>query len=238
MPACPQCATTAPTTTTAPLGLCCLQVRYTCQKINGFSTWVLDVVNTACVAAANCGAAQSICTPTEYTDIIPGGCVCNVLPALPVPPCTPSCGDPPATTTAPPPTTTTPPPTTTTTTPAPTTTSTTSTTTTTAVTPCTTCAAATGHATLSNAPSGNTGADGSYPFLSFVSGGCVWTFQFVNGGITWQIKVTYSGGMFVVLYTKNGVSQSVKANAAITCTSSNFTGTITLPDGTIIAFGP
>jgi hypothetical protein len=73
---------------------CCLKVRYTCVLTLGYSTWVLDAVNTACVDNAGCAALLMTCTDTEYTLEQQNGCVCFALPALPAPFCAPSCGGP------------------------------------------------------------------------------------------------------------------------------------------------
>ncbi len=75
-------------------GDCCLRVRYTCQCIDGVSTWVLDAVNTACVANDLCAEYAYSCSDLEYEFEAQNYCDCaGILPALPDPSCDPHCCD-------------------------------------------------------------------------------------------------------------------------------------------------
>ena len=235
MPSCPQCPTTAPapTTTPPPGSTCCLQVRYICQKVSGFSTWVLDMINTVCAPAANCGAFLEICTPTEFTYLQPDGCVCSdPLPALPTPPCPPSCGDPSATTTPPPSTTppvTTPPATTTTTAP-PTTTAPTD--------PCAACVANAGSAsTVGNTCPVTTAAGTSFAPCIPGTSPASWDYLSSLGpGGTLSIHVGFFGGTWqVTVSSTNGAGgatsswQGTYAVGALSCTGATLTGTVNVP---------
>ncbi len=75
-------------------GDCCLRVRYTCECVDGVSTWVLDVVNTACIANDLCAEYAFSCSDLEYDFEAQNYCDCvGVLPTLPDPSCDPHCCD-------------------------------------------------------------------------------------------------------------------------------------------------
>ena len=238
MPACPECPTTtaAPTTTPPPGSTCCLQVRYICQKVGGYSTWVLDLATTQCAAAANCAAFFELCTPTEFVYIQPDGCICsNPLPALPVPTCLPSCGDPALTTTAPPPTTT--PPATTappaTTTPP----------VTTAPDPCTTLGCTGGN----EASVSGFGCGGCSPALFLEYTPCnpalpspaIWVYHGTTPGTcTLSVEVEFIGGVWTVIVgNNNGATMPAGSSTwsgtfaenALTCVGGILTGSVNVP---------
>lgn len=70
--------------------------------------------------------------------------------------------------------------------------------------------------------------------LSFTSGPCPWVWGDPSFGSA--VFAAWSGTQFIIIQTLNGITQGTGSDPSVQCNGTNFTGSVTLSNGSTVSF--